>query len=149
MKENKGFTLIELIVTVVIIGIVSGLGCFGIAQFNQLSSKSNLEALATAFDKARYDSMSCNNGVVELEITDDGHHYYAKVYEGTNVKDEYKIGTSRHTLYYNTSPISSPITFTFNKADGSFNNGAGGEITSDSSDEKLILATETGRVLLQ
>ena len=165
MKKNDGFTLIELIVVILILGIMTGLGTIGFAYYHTLSSKSNLETLGTAFDTARYSTMVSKEGVVELRIENDGTYYYARIFENSIISKEYKIGSSKYTLVLVTDSgtyqivNNSIMTITFKKSDGSFSTcrlndikislGVSNYIESASSESKLFLALETGRVRLK
>jgi prepilin-type N-terminal cleavage/methylation domain-containing protein len=165
MRNDKGFTLVELIVVVVMIGIMTGLGAIGYTQFFQLSSSSNLETLSTAFDSARYKTMASSDGKVTLEIYNNGKSYIATVKIDGAEDEEYKVGSSKYILSLNVDHISheiydnSTMIITFKKSDGSFDTcsidgtsiswGSSNIIYSSSSDYKMILAKETGRVLVE
>lgn len=162
MEEDKGFTLVELIVVIVVLGIISAVSVYGVASFNSLSSESSLESLATAIDTARYATMSSVDDAVTLVVEDDGNFYHARVLQGGVVSEEYKLGDSRFTMYIDTGSSSTGVVsmeITFNKSDGSYKsikvNGvemplrSSCTISAGNSDSILYLALETGRVQLK
>lgn len=90
MKKNEGFTLQELIVVVVIIGIMASTMAVSVSYFMSKSAESIEASLARALDCARLQSMMYDNVVVEIDIR--GTTTYATVYRsyGDSTVEAYK-----------------------------------------------------------
>lgn len=81
MNRNKGFSMVEVIIVVVIIGIVSTGVMIGLSSVNRNNTDEGFTALASSIDTARYKTLSSENTSLYL-YTDDGY-YYSCIYNGT------------------------------------------------------------------
>lgn len=106
MNKDDGFTLVELIVTIVILGILSAVTMFGFSTYLDMNTKTILEAVTTSIEEARYDALSNNNKEVKLVISAKGARYSATIYADDDILQEKDIGSTR-TDIYSTSNTSS------------------------------------------
>lgn len=74
IRDNRGFSLVEMIVVIVIIGIASVGVMIGFGQVNRLHSDEGLNALASSLDRARYQAMSKDDSCLYL-YSDNGYYY--------------------------------------------------------------------------
>lgn len=98
-KNNKGFTLVEMIVTLVIISVLNAVAIFGVKAYLNLSTENILEAMCTLLNEARYEAVS--NGCKETHITFEkqGKNYVATIYKDNNVFKQEVVGNSRTNIY--------------------------------------------------
>lgn len=99
MNKDDGFTLVELIVTVVILGILSAVTMIGFSTYLDMNTKTILEAVTTSIEEARYDALSNNNKEVKLVISANGARYNATIYADDDILQEKDIGSTRTDIY--------------------------------------------------
>lgn len=99
MKNNKGFTLVEMIVTLVIISVLNAVAIFGVKAYLNLSTENILEAMCTSLNEARYEAVS--NGDKETHITFEkqGRNYVATIYKDNKIFKQEVVGNSRTNIY--------------------------------------------------
>lgn len=98
-KNNKGFTLVEMIVTLVIISVLNAVAIFGVKAYLNLSTENILEAMCASLNEARYEALS--NGCKETHITFEkqGKNYVATIYKDNKIFKQEVIGNSRTNIY--------------------------------------------------
>ena len=95
--NNKGFSLVEMIVVVVIIGIASAGVMLGFGEINKQHSDEGLKALASSLDSARYQALSVENS--EFYIYVDNGYYCSCLYNGdTKEKETEKLFSDNFSI---------------------------------------------------
>lgn len=118
----NGFTLVELIVVVVIIGIVSSSVVIGLNSFKINNANSGIDSLQSALDLTRFESMASPTDSVICKVEIEDKYYHAKIYKDDELYDDFRLGKSKFKLKLSTddsSYILSDFYIKFNRADGS------------------------------
>ena len=98
-NNNKGFTLVEMIVTLVIISVLNAVAIFGVKAYLNLSTENILEAMCTLLNETRYEALS--NGCKETHITFEkqGKKYVATIYKDNKVFKQEVVGSAKTHIY--------------------------------------------------
>ena len=157
-KKDSGFTLIELIVVLVIVGVISASLLVGVSEFINNNTKFGLDALCSALDTARYRTMSSKDGSVSLSVISSDNKYTAGVLVDSELVEEYNLFSTRYDLVINDTLLASDAVFTFNKSDGTLNKvtvdgvdifTTSGVTISSNGGYRLVVSSSTGRPFLE
>ena len=123
IRKNSGFTLVEVIVTVVIVGIMSGIVTISSAYVMQeMNEKSILVTLSSALEKARYQCMEGYGENTSVILTMKNNGYYLIVSQKDVAKEE-RICSDSHILSININgipeEIDQDVQFFYSKVNGS------------------------------
>lgn len=99
MKNNKGFTLVEMIVTIVILGIISAVTIVGFSVYMNMNTENILEAMSTSLAEARYEAVLNDGKEVHITFDVQGNNYVATIYENNSVFKEEVVGNARTDIY--------------------------------------------------
>jgi prepilin-type N-terminal cleavage/methylation domain-containing protein len=156
---NKGFSLIEVIVVVLILGIVSTIAVLSVSYAYSSSANHCAKRLAYLLDYTRMQSMGMVDGTVclRLEVKGDGSINAISIKDEGGVEtvlDTEEIGNSNLTIYYTDSVgekkllANHSIDFKYSKNSGAFNASTtpySSIRVEGSKTAILVLVRETGR----
>lgn len=74
-NKNAGFSLLELIVTVIILAILSGSAIIGVSQILRTNVSTSADKVVAALNQARYENMYLE-GNITIKIVYENEHYY-------------------------------------------------------------------------
>lgn len=132
MKNNRGFTLIELMVVVAIVSILVGAMTYSINSVSSTRAKKFASDLNAMISQCRVDTMSGAPSPTYLEISqDENGDYYGTLYEGGAEKAKQKLGGSGISCSFITDSIaaqsysisgnnSTALYLAFDRATGAF-----------------------------
>lgn len=98
-NNNKGFTLVEMIVTLVIISVLNAVAIFGVKVYLNLSTENILEAMCTALNEARYEAVSNEGKEIHITFEKQGKNYVATIYKDNKIFKQEVVGNSRTNIY--------------------------------------------------
>lgn len=98
-NNNKGFTLVEMIVTLVIISVLNAVAIFGVKAYLNLSTENILEAMCTALNEARYEAVSNEGKEIHITFEKQGKNYVATIYKDNKIFKQEVVGNSRTNIY--------------------------------------------------
>ena len=162
--RNKGFSLIELIVIIAIMGVMLAVGGYSLTAISSANAKQCAKELEAGLISTRTQSYSSDSDTVKATVSfykgTDGI-YMKKSFEseaekigGSTVSASYKLTGS--TYYVDLG--NKPITFSFNRSSAAFNpatidgNSANCESIKISSGTKVYTITcyeHTGKTMLE
>lgn len=131
-KNNKGFTLVELIVVITIFTILLGILEPSVSSIFSYRAKRAANSIVAALDKTKTEAMNRLVGEMVLERTDDGYYvsYYLDRGKQSGIVKEQaeKIAPKNTLISYTTTKntmetemqLGEKLIFTFNREDGSF-----------------------------
>lgn len=165
--DNKGFSLIELIVIVMIVGILSTTTIVGFAKMHDSDVTAARNNIVSMLTNARTTSIAKADNTIWFEITVDGDgDCYGTLYEGTKLTTSPPYNSKSATVLSNEkigddslavsvtdskgskSVVSStkPITFEFDKSTGAMvQDFTDVTVTGTSLSKNIIVIQETGR----
>ena len=98
-KNNKGFTLVEMIVTLVIISVLNAVAIFGVKAYLNLSTENILEAMCTLLNEARYEAVSNEGKEIHITFEKQEKNYVATIYKNNKIFKQEVVGNSRTNIY--------------------------------------------------
>ena len=164
-SKNKGFSLIEIIVVVVILGITASIAVLSVSYAYGANSERCAQKLSAHLDATRIQSIGMVDGVVYLRIEKTGHGYDAVIVNQTVNVDgtisevivsQDELCNSSLTISYVTGSnryvIDSSYEFQFVKSSGAFyfaTDVVKELVIEGSQTTTLVLVKETGRNYLK
>ena len=155
--DRRGYTLVELIVTILILGIVASVMVVGISAISGTKENACAERLSRLLDQARLETMSRVDGDVWLELCVRDGSYYGILRTAGEVRREVELGPQSLRMAVKNGEnevavISSSASFSirFSKGSGAFLFGSGYpaftsvQITGNRVRE-IVIYEETGR----
>lgn len=130
-SKNKGFTFIELVIVIIMMGIMSTAAVIGYTSYRSTARTRAAEKVVEALDYARAFSQVSNRGVF-VSFREEGDNLIGEIYSvnGTekNVKETYSICNKEYKLTYKETgdeaytqlPSDEEIVIGFNKATSGF-----------------------------
>ncbi len=133
MKNNKGFSLLEMIIVIAILAVVSSVSFVGLGYLYSTNIKSSIKKINSSLLKTQNYTMAKSNGgrdvYMRLSQGSDGDYYiqYLRVSGSTEVKiqDDEKIGKKNLTLTCykddgsaETVSVGSPVDVYFDRSTG-------------------------------
>lgn len=125
-RNNKGFTMIEIIVSVIIVGILSAGLAVSISKYVNLDSEYGIDALQSALEKVRYKSMTSSSKITtELKLIDNGYKVVCRTLTDGKVYSSDRISSAKHNLVFVSNDIEYEIDkensfyITYDRKDGS------------------------------
>ena len=164
-NTNAGFSLIELIVTIIIMAVLAGSSILGVSQIMRTGVTTAAEKLVAVFEQARYENLYLD-GNVTLQLVYEEERYYAlilveKENGGSPVTEERlreEIGDSRITLTAVTQGGSitdiriAPVTIAFYKSNAALKPAdviySAIRVENASRKAEIALVEHTGRCFL-
>ena len=165
--DNKGFSLIELIVIVMIVGILSATAVVGFSKMHDSDVTAARNNIVSMLTNARTTSIAKVDNTIWFEITVDGDgDCYGTLYEGTKLTTSPPYDNKSATVLFNdkigddslsisvkaadgtVSVLGStaPITFEFDKSTGAMvQNFTDVTVKGSSLSKNIIVIQETGR----
>lgn len=156
-KENKGFTLIEAIVVVLIIGIAATITVISIGYATKSNATHCAKRLSALLDLTRTQSMGMVDGnvLLRLEKNSDGDYEAISIQKVAGVFQEIdreEIGNSALTINYTGTADSGSLTntgdhidFVYKKNTGAFTSTYTSIQIIGSRTATVTLVTDTGR----
>jgi len=99
MKKNLGFSLIELIITVLILGILSTATAVSISNIRRGDAIGFAKSLTTALERARLESLSRPKETVTAVLSREADGYYITYYYQNETEkkegDSIRLGTAQ------------------------------------------------------
>ena len=162
-RKNGGYSLIELIAVIAIMGVMVGAGFVGFGILNNANVKETTAKIETAINKTKTSSMSRSSASMEL-YEKDSAYYVDLSYTGKSgeVKETAKIGSSKVTITYKDSDGSTVTIGGANKLAIRFNRDTGGfqpiqddvycksiTVTSGARTKTIVCEKLTGKIRIQ
>lgn len=162
-RKHGGYSLIELVAVIAIMGIIAGAGITGLGLLSNANVKETTVKIETAINKTKTSSMSRSSASMEL-YEKDSAYYVDLSYTGKDgeVKETAKVGTSKVTITYTptegdtvTIGGTNKLTIRFNRDTGSFQPISGDvyckNITISVGDKTKTIVCEklTGKIKIQ
>lgn len=150
LKDNRGFTLIEIIIVISLIALAAGLSGYGISVITQSNVESMGHDIVTEFRDLKYRSVSEYDKEYEFRFIYEGGKFGYEIYQSINgatatrVKKKtyrstltiqaYKDGVSYVDITDSSFDITDPnrVTYTFDTATGGIKNTSLGGATLSS-----------------
>ncbi|GEM_PF-6823634 len=135
-KDNRGFSLIELIVTIAIMAIAMGALAYSLHLISSTRAKTTAEKVKTALENTRMQTMACGGGYVEFSRDANGDLYVLQSINngaggGSQAITNEKIGSSAIKFTYAGATgaateltSGNSVRFAFNAGTGAFTTGA-------------------------
>lgn len=159
-RNNKGFSLVELIVTICIMAVVTtvGLLSFGLVSGRQVISCA--EEINSYIGKTRVEALSRENAELEVWVASDG--VYVNLSLGATPGQDTQVGKTNISVKYKTS-TGAEVTLTetqrlslsFDRGSGAFKfPGMGAEVREiiiggGNHTRKIILIPQTGKYYIE
>jgi prepilin-type N-terminal cleavage/methylation domain-containing protein len=105
MKNNQGFTLIELIIVIIIVGVLSAGTVLGADILGFGSARSTVNRINTMLDEVQIENMTKNKSYYLIVYQQNGD-YYLRVEAGTQVISREKLELKRGEITYRESDSS-------------------------------------------
>lgn len=133
MKNNKGFSLLEMIIVIAILAVVASVSFVGLGYLYSTNIKSSVKKINSSLLKTQNYTMAKSNGgrdvYMRINQASDGNYYieYWRVSGETRVKiqDDEKIGKKNLTVTCHkddgstaTVSVGSPVDVYFNRSTG-------------------------------
>jgi len=149
MKDNKGFTLIELMVVIAIIGVIVGAMTYSINSVSSTRAKKAASDLSALISQCRVDTLSGAPSPTYLEVSKDGEVYYGILHEGGAEKSKQKLGGSGVNISWSPQTDDAVLKIGFSKATGAmdeknYKTCTSIAITSGAGSYTIKLVPETG-----
>jgi prepilin-type N-terminal cleavage/methylation domain-containing protein len=94
MKNNRGFTLLELMVVVAILGIVTGMAAYSITSVSDTRARKFASDFNALLSECRVNTLSGAPAPVYLTLSWEGGEYYGTLYEGGSQKTRVQLPRS-------------------------------------------------------
>lgn len=167
-QNNAGFSLVEMIVVVLIMGVLSATVVVGFSFIRSMDASSAGEALLSALNRTKLQTTASASGeTIQLKITQEGNQYYGTILKekeeedgstSVTVVDKMEIGgtgisiTAEEADGDRTSiDTSTPCIITYQKSNGAFASSCEYiklEVTG-SKTKTVRLVKETGRSYME
>ena len=163
--NNKGLSLVELIVVIAIMGVIAGMVTMGLSAAMSKPAEECAEKMATALKNGRLTTMGKQSIQMKFYVDGNGSIWLEETItkaDGSVTLSSTKIGEKGVNVEYTLTDGSvynlgtTPLVLSFNRSSGSFNtcNGTSAycesiKVTKGSREMTLKLAHLTGKVTIE
>lgn len=160
-RKNNGFSLVEVIVVVLILGVVAAATTFGISFMRSMDASATAKELMALLERTRMQTLAMEEGeTVRLELYEENSKYYARILQGTEETDLVRLkGTGLTVTVRATGTVpetvtevkegEAPVVFSYDKGNGAFTSDWNQVEFKGTKEQTLVLVTKTGRCYLE
>lgn len=160
-KRNDGFSLVEVVVVVLILGVMAAAATFGISFMRSMDASATAKEMMALLERTRLQTLAVEEGeTVSLELYEVNRKYYASIKQGGEEIDSVRLKGTGLTITVRTAgtvpeevvvveeggPV---VVFSYDKGNGAFTSAWNRIEFSGTKEQVLVLVTKTGRCYLE